>query len=113
LLVAEEGFPLLAVLPPSRRPQGDEIALRQPELDRDDVLCHYFLRHNLIRPFGPVIHPPRARHAAYGFRAVSAITPHRPKVATARPPACDSEPGGAVARLRPRRRQQRPLGHED
>ena len=39
-VVPEEGFPLLAVLPPARRPQSDDVTLRQPELDRDDVLSH-------------------------------------------------------------------------
>jgi len=40
VLVAEERFPLLAVFPLARRPQGDNVALRQAEFDRDDVLCH-------------------------------------------------------------------------
>ena len=40
VLVAEERFPLLAVFPPARRPQGDDVPLRQAEFDRDDVLCH-------------------------------------------------------------------------
>src|SRR5215217_9490687 len=40
--IAEESFPLFAVFTPARSPQGDQIALRQPELDRNDVLCHYY-----------------------------------------------------------------------
>ncbi len=41
ILVAEERFPLLAVLPPARCPQRHEIALGQSELDRNDVLSHW------------------------------------------------------------------------
>ena len=40
VVVAEEGFPLLAVFAPPRRPQRDEIALGERELDGDDVAGH-------------------------------------------------------------------------
>ena len=40
VVVAEEGLPLLAVLPPARGPQRDEVARGERELDRDDVTGH-------------------------------------------------------------------------
>ena len=40
VVVAEEGLPVLAVLPPPRRPERDEVALGERELDGDDVAGH-------------------------------------------------------------------------
>src|SRR5690606_23111626 len=40
VLMTQERFPLLAVLPPPRCPQGDHVALWQPKLDGNDVLRH-------------------------------------------------------------------------
>ncbi len=40
VVVAEERLPFLAVLPPPRGPQRDEVALGQRELDGDDVAGH-------------------------------------------------------------------------
>ena len=40
VVVAEEGLPVLAVLPPPRRPERDEVALGEGELNGDDVAGH-------------------------------------------------------------------------
>jgi hypothetical protein len=40
VVVAEEGLPVLAVLPPARSPQRDEVTRGERELDRDDVTGH-------------------------------------------------------------------------
>ena len=40
VVVAEEGLPLLAVLPPFRRPQRDEVSFGEGEQDRDYVAGH-------------------------------------------------------------------------
>ncbi|GAA4621536.1 hypothetical protein GCM10023108_54810 [Saccharopolyspora hordei] len=52
VLVPEERFPFLAVLAPAWRPQGDDVALRQPELDGDDVLRHLITSGHRTRPRG-------------------------------------------------------------
>ncbi len=40
VVVAEEGLPLLAVLAPARRPEGDQVPVGEREGDGDDVLGH-------------------------------------------------------------------------
>ncbi len=70
VLVTEERLPFLAVLTPPRGPQRDQVALGQPEFDRDDVLGHQ-------KPPGQHMFLPAAApgapetSAAYGVRVNS------------------------------------------
>ena len=102
VVVAEEGLPLLAVLPPARRPEGDQVPTREREGDGDDVLGHDGLRVGWVITCCSSGGHPRAHARDQAVRGASRPGTGAPGPGLARcGDATAADPGGALRRPRP------------